>query len=148
MVIEFLCWVGWGGMQSHFHVQPNFCWIAVELTFSWGFDKNYEISWSSMFNNNFGAINNWKNLNGRDSLNVPALSPIFMVRLKNRLNAQVLCAGKNCPGSVVRLNTQAQCSGSILMLKIYVFCAKKVIRLNVEAQCLGLMRLIYLVYFR
>ena len=37
--IEFV-WVV--GVQSHFRVKPNFRWIVVELTLSWGFD-NYLI---------------------------------------------------------------------------------------------------------
>ena len=28
-----------GGVQSNFHVKPNFGWIVVELTLSWGFDN-------------------------------------------------------------------------------------------------------------
>ena len=35
--MEFV-WVG--GVQSHFHIKPNFRWIVIELTLSWGFDKN------------------------------------------------------------------------------------------------------------
>ena len=31
----------WGGVQSHFCVKPNFGWIVVELTLSWGFDNIY-----------------------------------------------------------------------------------------------------------
>ena len=64
---------------------------------------------------------------------------------KLRLNAQVLCAGKNCSSSVFRLNAQSQCSGSISK---FFFCSKKWLRLNVKAQCLVLMCLIYLAYFR
>ena len=94
--------------------------------------QNDEISGSSSISNdNFGAINNWKKLNGRDSLNIQALCPIFMLRL----NAQVSFAGKNCSGSLFRLNTQAQRSGSILRLNILVFCAKKI----AQAQCLSSM---------
>ena len=29
----------WGGVQSHFQVKPNFRWIVIELTLSWGFDN-------------------------------------------------------------------------------------------------------------
>ena len=94
--------------------------------------QNDEISGSSSISNdNFGAINNWKKLNGRDSLNVRVLCPI-------------LCSGQNsgsmpefyvlekiaqvqCLGSIHRLNVQAQYSGSISKL----FCAKKI----VQAQC-------------
>ena len=47
--------------------------------------QNDEISGSSSISNdNFGAINNWKNLNDRDSINFQALSPIFMFRLKTQ----------------------------------------------------------------
>ena len=53
-----------------------------------------------------------KELNSRDSLNVQALGPIFMFRLKLRLNAHVPCAGKKCSasvlGSIFRINVQAQ----------------------------------------
>ena len=45
-VAEKFLWVGWwgggvgcGGMQSHFQVKPNFGWIVIELTLSWGFDN-------------------------------------------------------------------------------------------------------------
>ena len=83
-------------------------------------------------------------LNSRDSLNVQALGPIFMFRLKLRLNAHVPCAGKKCSasvlGSIFRINVQAQ--------YLIFFCLKKFLRLNVQAQCLGSMCLIYLVYFR
>ena len=53
-------------------------------------------------------------------------------------------AQAQCLGSILRLNVQAQYSGSMSKF----FCAKKMLRLNVQAQCLSLMRLIYLVYFR
>ena len=43
--IEF---VWWGGLQSHFHVKPNFRWIVVELTLSWGFD-NIKVNQSCLF---------------------------------------------------------------------------------------------------
>jgi len=55
--------------------------------------QNDEISGSSnISNDNFGAINNWKKLNGRDSLNVKALCPIFMFRL----NTQAKCPSFMC----------------------------------------------------
>ena len=41
--IEFVWWVGGWGVQSHFHVKPNFGWIVVELTLSWGFDSNQNV---------------------------------------------------------------------------------------------------------
>ena len=108
--------------------------------------QNDEISGSSSISNdNFGAINNWKKLNGRDLLNVRVLCPILCSGSKLRLNAHVLCAGEKiaqakCLSSMFRLNTQAQYQS--------FFCAKKLLRLNVQDQYLGLMCLIYLAYFR
>ena len=84
--------------------------------------QNGEISGSSMSNNDFGAIK--------------SLIAEFYV-LKKIAQAQ-------CLGSILRLNVQAQYSGSMSKF----FCAKKMLRLNVQAQCLSLMRLIYLAYFR
>ena len=84
-------------------------------------------------------------LNSRNSLNVQALSSIFMFRLKTQ--AQCSCfmcwkkiAQAKCLSSMFRLNTQAQYQS--------FFCAKKLLRLNVQDQYLGLMCLIYLAYFR
>ena len=75
-------------------------------------------------------------LNSRNSLNVQALSSIFMFRLKTQ--AQCPCfmcwkkiAQANCLGSILTLNTQAQ--------YLNFFVLKKLLRLNVQDQCLGLM---------
>ena len=90
--------------------------------------KNDDISGSSSISNdNFGAINNWKNSGSM---------PEFFVLEKL---AQVQCCR-----SIHRLNLQAQYSDSISMF----FVQEKLLKLNVAALCLGLMCLIYLVYFR
>ena len=35
------CSAGWGGVQSNFHVKTTFGWVVLELTLSWGSDKNF-----------------------------------------------------------------------------------------------------------
>ena len=79
-----------------------------------------------MSNNDFGAIENLKK----------NLIAEFYVLEK--------IAQAQCLGSILRLNVQAQNSGSTSKF----FVLKKLLRLNVQAQCLGLMCLIYLAYFR
>ena len=40
---KFVCGAGWGGLQSHFHVQPN-CSVEVEVVLRcrWGCDNKTE----------------------------------------------------------------------------------------------------------
>ena len=86
--------------------------------------QNEVISGSSSISyDNFGAINNWKRLNGRDSLNVQFLCSGSKLRLNARVYVLEKIAQVQCLGSIHRLNVQAQYSGSISKL----FCAKKIV---------------------
>ena len=80
--VEFVWWVGWGGLHSHFHVTPNNSWgyIVVEL-------RVVTISDKSFFVNH--AILRWKVaswtilIQWTKNLSNPVQSPDFSLRCWN-----------------------------------------------------------------
>ena len=75
------------------------------------FIQNNEISGSSSISNdNFGAINNWKKLNGRDAAQCQGSMSNFHVKTQNsgsmpKFYVLEKIAQVQCLGSILRLNT-------------------------------------------